>query len=327
MAGLDEKQPALWARVSRRALKNLPLRLLSLAIATGLWIFVNAGQRNAFDELIVPITYRRLPPGLVIVNHPADMVKIQVNGPRTLLSLLDPERLTVRLDLAGIGAGQASYKINPSMFNVPRQTTVTNVSPSEVLLDVDRVVHRDIPVHVELDGKPASGYEIGGVEARPASVMAIGPSRYVNTMAQITTEPIDLQGANSDVERRVDLENPNPAVALTAMRVDAKVHVSEKISDREFRAVNVEVRDADYKFNLAPNRATVIVRGPILKLQELDPNGLAYVDAKELPPGSHEVPLQVELPDGMQVVREVPEKIRLRLYHERRSTAADEHAS
>jgi len=326
MATVDEKQPAWQTRVWRRAIKNLPLRLLSLAIATGLWIFVNAGQRNSFDELNIPVNYRRLPAGLVIVNRPADFVKIQVNGPRTLLSLLDPERLTVRLDLAGLGPGQASYKINPSMFNVPRQTTVTNVSPSEVILDVDRVVQRDIPVHVDVDGRPASGYEVASSEAKPSSVMAIGPSRYVNTLGQIPTEPVDITGVNADVDRRVDLENPNPAVALTASRVDAKVHVGEKVSDREFRAVSVEVRDSDYKFNVAPNRATVVVRGPMLKLQELDPNGIAYVDAKELTPGSHEVPLQVDLPDGMQVVRSSPEKIRLRLYHERRSSA-DEHAS
>jgi YbbR domain-containing protein len=326
MAVLDEKQPDFRTRVWRRAIKNLPLRLLSLGIAAGLWIFVNAGQRSAFDEINVPITYRRLPAGLVIVNHPADWAKVQINGTRTLLSLLNPERLTVRLDLTGLGPGQASYKINPSMFVVPRGTTVTSVSPSEVILDVDRVVQRDIPVHVDVDGKPASGYEVASAAATPATVMAIGPSRYVNTLAQIATEPLDVSGANTDIERRVDLENPNSAVVLTAIRVDAKVDVAEKISDREFRAVSVTVRDSDYKFNVAPTRATVTIRGPLLKLQGLDPNGLAYVDAKELTPGSHELPLQVELPDGMLLVRELPEKVKLRLYHERRSPP-DEHTS
>ena len=327
MAIVDEKQPALATRLGRRAIKNLPLRLLSLAIATGLWFFVNAGQRNAFDELNIPINYRRLPAGLVIVNHPADFVKIQVNGPRTLLSLLNPERLTVRLDLSGLGSGQASYKINPTMFNVPRGTTVTNVSPAEVILDVDHVVQRDIPVHVEVDGIPANGYVLAGVEAKPATVMAIGPSRDVNTVAQITTEPLDVNGANADVERQVELENPTASVALTAMHVDARAHVTEKISDREFRAVSVQVRDSDYKFNVAPNHASFTIRGPMLKLQGLDPNSLAYVDAKELAPGSHEVPVQLELPDGMQVVRQSPEKVRLRLYHEKRSATVDEHTS
>jgi len=326
MAALDEK-PQFWTAVRRRLWKNLPLRLLSLGIAAGLWIFVNAGQRSAFDELNIPVNYRHLPAGLVIVNHPPDWVKVQINGTRTLLSLLNPERLTVRIDLSGIGPGQASYKINPTMFVVPRGTTVSSVSPSEVILDVDRVVQRDIPVHIDVEGKPAAGYEVAGAAATPATVMAIGPSRYVNTLAQIPTEPLDVNGAAADVERRVDLENPNAAVALTAMRVDAKIDVAEKISSREFRAVNVTVRDSDYKFNVAPTRATVTIRGPMLKLQGLDPNSLAYVDAKELTPGSHELPLQIELPDGMQVVREFPEKVRLRLYHERRSTTADEHAS
>src|SRR5271166_2551721 len=225
MALVDEKRPAFWNRVWRWAIKNLPLRILSLAIAAGLWIFVNAGQRSAFDEVNVPISYRHLPAGLIIVNHPADWVKVQISGTRTLLSLLNPERLTVRLDLSGLGPGQASYKINPTMFVVPRGTTVTSVSPSEVILDVDRVVQRDIPVHVDLDGAPASGYQVTGAEAKPATVMAIGPSRYVNTLSQIPTEPLDIKGASADVERGVDLENPNPAVALTAMRVDAKVDV------------------------------------------------------------------------------------------------------
>lgn len=323
----DEKQYTILESLRRRATKNVALRVLSLGIAIGLWIFVNAGQRSMIDELSIPISYRRLPAGLVIVNHPPDFAKIQVTGPRTLLSLLDPDRLTVKLDLSGIGPGQASFKINPGMFNVPRQTTVTSASPSEVLLDVDRVVQRDVPVHVDVEGRPANGYEISGVQVNPPSVTAIGPSRYVNPLQQINTEPFDVNGANSDSIHRLDLESPNSAVALAAVRVEAKVQVAEKISSREFRGLHVEVRDSDYKFRVEPSHAAVVIRGPVLKLASLDPNGLVFVDAKELTPGSHELPLQVNVPDGMQVVRQLPEKVRLRLYREKRSTAADDHAS
>jgi YbbR domain-containing protein len=323
----DEKQHTILERLRRRASKNMALRALSLGIAIGLWIFVNAGQRSMIDELSVPISYRRLPAGLVIVNHPPDFAKIQVTGPRTLLSLLDPDRLTVKLDLSGIGPGQASFKINPTMFNVPRQTTVTSASPAEVLLDVDRVVQRDIPVHIDIEGKTANGYQIAAVQANPPAVTAIGPSRYVNTLQQINTEPFDVNGASADVIRRLDLESPNSAVALAAVRVEVKAQVGEKISDREFRGLHVEVRDSDYKFRVDPSHATVTIRGPALKLAGLDPDGLVFVDAKELPPGSHELPLQVDLPDGMQVVRQLPEKVRLKLYRQKRSTAADDHAS
>ena len=289
---------------------------------------VNAGpsvlSTNSTSRSIIAIGRRVWSSSII----PPDPAKVQINGTRTLLSLLNPERLTVRLDLTGLGPGQASYKINPSMFVVPRGTTVTSVSPSEVILDVDRVVQRDIPVHIEVDGKPAAGYEIAGTEAKPATVMAFGLSCYVNTLAQIATEPLYVEGANAHVERRIDLENPNPAVALTAMRIDAKVNVAEKISDREFKAASVTVRDSDYKFNVAPTRATVTIRGPMLKLQGLDPNSLAYRRCERIDPGSHELPLQVELPGGMQVAYVVAlEKGQIGAYRERRSTTVDEHTS
>src|SRR5438309_5599852 len=124
----------------RRLGRNLGLRMLSVLIAIGLWVFVNAGQRNAIDTFIVPVIYRKLPAGLVIVNHPPDFVNVQVTGPRTLLSLLDSERTSVKLDLSGVGPGQASYKFSPSMFNVPRGTVITNIAPTEVTLDVDKIV-------------------------------------------------------------------------------------------------------------------------------------------------------------------------------------------
>ncbi len=312
---------ALWRVASR----NIGLRVISLIIAAGLWLFVNAGQRNAVETLDVPIDYSKLPAGLVVVNSPPSFVKIEVTGPRTLLSLLDPERLAVKLNLSGIGSGEASFKISPGMFPMPRQTTVTNVSPPEVVLDVDRIVQRDVPVHVDLQGPVGNGYEIVGSSTIPPMVMAIGPSRFVGPLRQINTLTLDVRGASADVDRRVNLESPGPAIALGTTTVDAKVAVKEKIADREFHGLPVGVRDSDYRFRVNPTRASVTVRGPVLKLAEAAPN--VYVDAKELTPGSHDVPLQVSLPDGLQVVRQSPERVRLRLYREKLISSHNEHAS
>lgn len=327
MAAANENTRSTAERFWRWANRNLGLRALALAIAIGLWLFVNAGQRSAIEPLRVPISYRSLPAGMVIVSRPPDFVEIQVTGPRTLLSLLDSDRLTVRLDLSGVAPGQASFKITPSMFKVPHQTTITSVSPSEVVLDIDRVIQRELPVHVDVTGTPATGYQVAGAQAKPPLVTVIGPSRYLRQVNQIDTEPFDVRGLAADTERRVDLENPNATLALATVRVDARVSIGEKISDREFRGLHIVVRDSDYKFRVNPSHVGITVRGPALKIAELDPKTLAYVDAKELLPGYHEVPVLVNLPDGMQVVRQSPDKVRLRLYREKRSTASDEHAS
>src|SRR5579863_563233 len=86
-------------RIRRWTTRNAGLRLLSVALAVALWMLVNTGERGAVVQLTVPISYRSLPPAMVIVNRPPDFVRIDVTGTRRLLSLVDPERMTLKLDL------------------------------------------------------------------------------------------------------------------------------------------------------------------------------------------------------------------------------------
>jgi YbbR domain-containing protein len=202
---------------ARRMRRNVGLRIISVLIAVGLWIFVNAGQRGAVETLSVPISYRSLTPGLMIVNHPPDFAKIEVAGPRTLLSLLDPERMTVKLDLAGLPAGHSDLKLSPTMFNVPRQTSVTRITPDEVHVDVDRIVTRELPVHLDVDGQPSPNHEVSAVEIRPSTVAVSGPSRYVMALQRVETEPLELKGESSDVEARLALLPPDGNVHLGAV--------------------------------------------------------------------------------------------------------------
>jgi YbbR domain-containing protein len=313
--------------VSRRLRgSNLGLRILAVVLAIGLWIFVNSAERGSVEQLTVPISYSTLPNGMVIVNRPPTSVKVEVTGPRSLLSLLDPERLTLKIDLRSIAAGQSEFKVYPSMFNVGRNTAVTSISPDALSLDIDRMVTRDVPVHLAVENRVASGYTISSVDITPPNVTVVGPSRYVAPLTSVNTEPFDLKGLTSDANRSVEIMPPDPSLGLSTGHVEARVNVTQAITDREFRSV-VEVKDSDFKYRVEPKQATLTIRGPALKLAGLAPKGLAYVDADGLAPGSHEVPLQVTVPDGMQLMRQSPDKVRLRMYHERLTTAEDEHPS
>ena len=113
----------MFAASSARRLRggDIGLRIFAVALAIGLWIFVNAGERGSVEQLTVPISYHSLPQGMVIVNHPPTEVKIEVTGPRTLLSLLDPGRLTLGADLREVATGPSEFKIEPTMFNIDQK--------------------------------------------------------------------------------------------------------------------------------------------------------------------------------------------------------------
>jgi YbbR domain-containing protein len=318
--GLSELRERLRHFSPRERLRrNMGLRILSLLLAIGLWVFVNAGHHDAETSLQVPISYQELPTGMLILNPRPHFVKLEVLGPPTLLSLLDPGRLTLRLDLTGVSAGQASFKITPGMFAVPRQTSIIRISPSQIVLDIDRIVTRNVPVHLNIKGKVAKGYAIATIELEPAEVKVAGPSTLVSRIIQLNTAPLDVRGAISDIKRTVELVNPSDKVQVAAQAVQAAVTLQEVIADREFRNVPIDVRDSNFKYKVEPSHATVTLRGPVLKLAGLSLKGAVFIDADGIAPGWHDLPIQINLPDGVELVRQVPEKVRLRMYREKRA--------
>jgi hypothetical protein len=317
-----QTSPPLGPLFLQRARRNLGLRAIAFVLAIGLWFFVNAGQRGALAPMRVPVSYRALPAGLVIVNQRPDFVQIEVRGPRTLLSLLDPDRMVLRLDLSGVSMGQAVFKIGPEMFNVPRQTDVTRISPSQIVLDIDRITDRQVPIHVSVQGQPAAGYRVASVKANPPAATVRGPSRFVFHIDSVQTSPVEVNGAKADLVQPVSLPAPSDRVVVVGpSAAEAAVSISEIITNREFRGLPVEVRDTDYKVKVEPRQIAVTVRGPLNQLSGLDLRGSVFVTAEDVQPGLHDLPVQIELPDGIELVREVPDNVRVRIYRAKRAVS------
>ncbi|HTY54829.1 MAG TPA: CdaR family protein [Candidatus Binataceae bacterium] len=287
-------------------------------LAIGLWMFVNVGQRDDEVSLRIPVVYRHLPSGLMVVNTRPDFVDLTISGPATLLSLLDPDRLTLRLDLAGVSPGEADFNIGPDRFDLPHQTRILRISPAQIRLDVDQLASRELPVHLNTSGTVAKGYTVAGLEVNPPMIKITGPLRDIRQMEEVGTAPLDIAGASADVARTVNLITPG-WLRVSAEQVSATVRIKEVIEDRRFRAVQIQVRDTDYKSSVDPRQADVIVRGPALKLSALNLSKSVYVDARGTEPGLHEVPVQVDLSQGIELVHQTPLKAKLLLLKKRQS--------
>ncbi len=307
----DLKRRYSFAALRRQLQQNLGLRIISLLLAIGLWIFVNAGQHSSVESFNIPVSYRGLPPGFVITNEHPDFVKIQLSGPQTLLSLVDPSRLTLKLDLSGVGVGQASFKIGLDSFNVPRGTAVTSISPSQIVLDIDKIIIRYLPVHVVTVGAPADGYRVASVEASPAQIQARAPSRQIANLAMIDTEAVDVGGLAADTQRAAAVTTPGGMVRLEPSEVMIKIDIAPVIATKQFHGVPVTVRDIAYQSTLQPSRINLQLRGAKLQLNKLDLSNAVYVDGDGLEPGTYNTPVEVQLPQGVELLRLWPDKVRI----------------
>ena len=300
--------------LTRRLRRNAGLRIISVLLAIGLWIFVNGAQHSSVQLFSVPIRYRGLPRGFVITNPHPNFVKVQITGPRTLLSLTEPNRLAIKLDLAGVGVGQASFKIGPDSFNVLRGTSVTGISPSQIVLNIDKWVVRPTPVHLNIAGKVAIGYKIIASEVSPPTVTLKGPSRALARIESVQTEPFDVSGMAADTSRDLALVAPGGMIRMLPAQVMATVNLGQVIANREYRGLPIAVRDSDYRTRVIPSHVNITVRGAMLAVNKLDLTGAVYVEADGMLPGVYDVPLQIKLPDSFQIMRQSAEKIRLIIY-------------
>jgi YbbR domain-containing protein len=294
-----------------RLYQNLGLRIISVLLAIGLWIFVNAGQHSSVQAFNIPVSYRGLPPGFVITNQHPDFVKVQLSGPQTLLSLVDPSRLILRLDLAGVGIGQASFKIGLESFNVPRGTAVTSISPSQIVLDVDKRVVRYLPVHVVTIGTPADGYRIGSIAVSPPRVEVRAPSRQIANLETVDTESVDVTGLTTESDRVAAITSTGGMVRIEPSEVMIKIGLAPIIATRDFHGVPITVRATDYASRLQPSRVNFIIRGAKLGLSKLDLSSIAFIDGDGMEPGTYNAPVQVQLPQGVELLHLWPDKVRI----------------
>jgi YbbR domain-containing protein len=77
----------------------------------------------------------------------------------------------------------------------PRDLEVQQIVPSQVRLNFDNILTREVEVRPRVMGNFAPGYRIGQVLTNPAMVPISGPKQRVEAVEAATTDPVDASGA------------------------------------------------------------------------------------------------------------------------------------
>jgi YbbR domain-containing protein len=300
-------------RLRQAVTRNLGLKFLSLVIAFGLWSFVNFGERDTEQSLKVPLELRNIPAHLMITSPRIDFVDLRVTGPRTLLGRIDKTRLTVGLDLSGVRAGPAVFRVAAEALNLPRGVKVVRLNPSQVTLELERVGHKTVPVHVRLVGRPPPDLLVADTKVSPETVQVTGPASDVEEVHAVNTEAIDISKATAGtIERELPVDSLGDYISSSAERVAVQVHIEEVAVTREFKRVPIELYNAAAGLRLVPDAVHLTVRGPKRLVTSLDlPAGAVSVDVAGTGAADRMVKPTVELPVGVDLVAVDPAEVKL----------------
>jgi YbbR domain-containing protein len=295
-----------------RPFANLPLKVISLVVATVLWLAVS-GQSTVERNIRVPLEYQNVPPGMEIVGDPPGQADVRLRGSSGNLARVVQGDVVAALDLTNARPGTRIFNLRASEVRVPFGVEVVQVTPSTISLEFEYAGQKVVPVSPVIEGDPEPGFVVGRITTSPATVQVLGPIGRLQALSEATTEPVRVDGARANLTDKVTVGVEDSAVRLREPLV-AVVTVEIVPAPVQQTLTGVQVRHENagrgLLVRLAPTTVSVVVRGTRERMAGVGAGDLqATVDLTDLPRGQHSVPVHVPNREGVAVERIEPSNV------------------
>jgi diadenylate cyclase len=199
--------------VRRLFLHNIGLKLVSLALAVGLWANV-ARDPVAEVELRVPIEFHNLPTNLEVDSANFTEAQIRLRGPERLIHRLQNGDVRAELDLAAVNPGERTFDLTARHVHVPQDLEVVQIIPGQFHLSFDTRDVRIVEVRPRMTGIFASGMRVAQVIADPPKVTISGPRRRVESVEAAITDAVDASGTITRASFVTQAYVPDPLIQI-----------------------------------------------------------------------------------------------------------------
>ncbi len=293
--------------------KDVLYFIVSLLIAAGIWIYVDSveGYKTTVSISDVPIEFTRedtlADRGLMLLEDSDTTVNLQLEGVRSTLMKLDPDKIRVQVDLSGItntGSQRLTYSIiYPYGGNF---SGLTNKGSFSVTVDVGELFRKNVEIRYDISGNVADGYIAGELQFQPATLEIRGQQADIDRVSYARVE-VNIDNATSTVTQTLDyklydendqvVEDANIHSTVDQIQVTLPVNVIKELplALNFIESPGSSLSNADY--TITPEKITVSGDAELLK--DIDQIVLDDFDLSELN-SSATYYYNIPIPDGCE---------------------------
>jgi YbbR domain-containing protein len=185
---------------------NLGLKFTALLLAVLVYLNVYT-DRTTTMLVSFPLELGDLPDSLSVSGPVPAVVQAELRGTGKQLILLRVKEPRLRVSLAGAHRGRYERALVASDLPLPEDGTIAMenlVGPRVVTLEIDRRIHRQVPVRAHVTGQPAAGFMWTGVAlAEPSRVKVTGPEQELLDLDTLHLAPVRIDGRRDTVSALV----------------------------------------------------------------------------------------------------------------------------
>ncbi|OQB05724.1 MAG: YbbR-like protein [bacterium ADurb.Bin212] len=182
--------------------QNIKAKLVAILIALIAWVFVSSNQSlmGKFPNQI-SVKVSNLSTDYVAFLDDED-VEIYLMAEPSVWNTLSKDSFVATVDVAGLSEG--TFDLEVKVSSSVQGVQITRVEPSKVFVNIEKIVTKDLPVNVKIDGDPADGMVVGETSADIENVKVRGPESLIKMVSEATAE-VKLNGESNDFTRETTL--------------------------------------------------------------------------------------------------------------------------
>ena len=264
MAAVRER---LQGWVNRAFTQEVPFKVLSLLFALLIWAWVQT-QQIVSQRTRAEVKWS-IPEDHAWVDPVPKSLVVTIKGPQGLVRNVKKRTLRYDVDLSDAETGMTSVDFSDrALKGMPEGVEVVQISPPGIDVELDQRMERTVRVTPATIGDVAQGYRLASVSVTPSTVRIGGPRSLVRSIAEISTDVIDLTGLTADKELTLSLASKWRTVRpVEKQSLKATVKVEPIIAEKTFNDVPVMARSDGWK--TIPTTALVTLSGPAAVMREL----------------------------------------------------------
>jgi len=294
---------------------NLSIKILVFGIAVCLWAYATASEvKTAYFPGDLPVEVKNTPSGLAAI-YDQQKVKVKLRASYHVWNQLSADNLHAFVDLQGLQEG--THELEVKVVSDLSGVVVIEKEPAKMIVRLEPVVSKRVPVVVQFQGEVKSGFAVGQVAVQPDSVIVKGARSVVEELSAATAL-VKLAGEESSVTKAVELavysekgeKIPGLVFEPSSVEVEIPIEVASEVKTVGVKAKLTGQPNPEYFVSQVEiDPATVEISGSNSSLTSIN-----YLETKDLDISGldHNLEQVVDLllPVG---VRSNPDKVKLKI--------------
>ena len=308
-----------------KIIENWPAKVLSIALALILFTF-NRLNTLTTRLLSVPLKVETSSMMIAASAYPQN-IRVTLRGEDdSIMSIVDSD-IEAFVDLTRYESGgvySAPVQIRRKGSALGIEPLEIAVNPLEISVRLDRRISKLIPLTAAIRGRVAEGFDLVSFSLNPAEIVVVGPLSLLETVSEIQTEPIDLDGRNSNFNMETGIANPNPLFVVRGSGVaDFSGFISPSVSVRSIESIPIVLigLDPDFEADMGGRTGSIRIEGAQSEIDQFQPHpGFFTVDCTGITgPGTYSLPVKADLPAVFSLLRQEPENVSLTVTHNKKT--------